>query len=181
VPLTPEERVKVRAHIAIHEAAHAVAALEQGIELKAISMIGPGESQFFTSFGAPASELMRQRPDDMGPVQLAGSSAEMYFFNGAHVTEGYAIDLQIIMAAYHGPPPDQESAQRFLMPWVERARAIVRERRAAIETAAVELMTADGLTRDEIVALVARSEVSPSHLPAGVLPESEDSTGDSTA
>jgi hypothetical protein len=112
---------------------------------------------------------MAAHPDAMGPVLLAGTSAERYFFNGDHVREGYARDIEVIQS-HTGPARDEEHAMATLMPWVERARQIVRERRPAIETLAAVLMSADRLSREQIDDLIERSKVAPSYLPAEVLP-----------
>jgi len=76
------------------------------------------------------------------------------------------------MSVHEGPPPEHKKAQRILRPRVDRARAIVREESAAIETIAAELMTADRLTAEQIAELVKQS--APLFLPDGVLPERQD-------
>jgi ATP-dependent Zn protease len=189
VQLSPEEYKLFRAHVAVHEAAHTVAAIDQGMPVALISMSGegdPGErTAAYTNFGDHAAyELMAEHPDAMGPVLLAGASAEMYFFNGAHVREGYARDIEVIQS-HIGPARDLEHAMAMLQPWVDRARQIVRERRPAIETIAAELMTADGLSRAQIDDLLEQSNIAPRYLPSEVLPpatgESEGGTGGGTA
>jgi ATP-dependent Zn protease len=69
-----------------------------------------------------------------------------------------------------GPTDDLEEAMTWLQPWVDRARTIVREQRDAIETVAAELLTAERLERDEIVALVERSKTDPLRLVGHLAP-----------
>lgn len=172
--LTAEEYRVLRAHMAVHEAGHAVIGIEQGMPVALIVMSGegdPGErTAAYTNYGEHAAyELMAAHPDAMGPVQFAGTSAEKHIFNGRHVRGGYERDLAVIQS-YTGPFRDVEHASAVIEPWVQRALELVRELRPAIETVAAELMTADRLTREEIDALIERSKTAPGHLPSEVLP-----------
>ncbi|HEU5216485.1 MAG TPA: hypothetical protein VFU30_13200 [Gaiellaceae bacterium] len=174
MPLSPEEYLTFRAHVAVHEAGHAVAAIEQGMPVALIVMSAegdPGERTVaYTNFGEhPAYELMAAHPDAMGPVLLAGTSAERYIFNGDHLREGYARDIEVIQS-HTGASPDLEHAMTMLQPWVDRAREIVRAQRPTIETIAAELMTAERLSREEIDDLVEQSKTAPRRLPSEVLP-----------
>jgi hypothetical protein len=105
----------------------------------------------------------------MAPVLLAGTCAENYSFNGAHFREGYALDVETIQA-HTGGTDDIDEAMAWLLPWTERARAIVHERRDEIETVAAALMTADSLERDKIDALVERSKTDPLRLHGHLTP-----------
>jgi ATP-dependent Zn protease len=167
VPLSPEELELLRAHAAVHEAAHAVAALELGLPLDHVAMAGDGinpRTGAYTNFGQyEAWRLMEERPNDMAPMSLAGTSAENYFFNSS-IRDGATVDMQIIGSAGGAPSDDPAEVMEWLQPWVDQTRAIVREKRDAIETVAVALMSTDRLSRAEIEELVERSNTEPVHL-----------------
>ena len=169
----------LRAHLAVHEAGHAVVAITLGMPVALIVMSGegdPGErTAAYTNFGEhPAYELMAAHPDAMGPVQFAGNLAEKHIFSGRHVRGGYERDLAVI-TSYTGPFRDAAHAAAVIEPWVHRAHTMVREERPAIETVAAELMTADGLSREEIDDLIEESKSAPRRLPSEVMPP-EDTT-----
>lgn len=157
-----------RVHAAVHEAAHAVVALSLGIDVAFVEMNGPPEEKFFTNLGRAAEDVMRERPDEMGVMLIAGSSAENTILN-ARSPGGYAIDLEIIRRVRFTRRPTLEEAQTVIEPYVTQARALIAAHRDAIETVATELLTVDRLTGDQIATLVELSKSAPKRLPGWAL------------
>jgi ATP-dependent Zn protease len=174
--LTDEEAAFLRVHVAVHEAGHAIVGLGLGLNVTEISLEGgdPNGARFFVSFDRPAQTLLAEQPELMGPTLIAGTSAEIAILR-AHLTEGYAGDMQAFMNVFGRLT--QEESQAMLQPHVTRARQLVRAHRDAIETVASQLLVSSRLTGDEVRALRERAKTAPIFLPSWAYPVEDDRSG----
>lgn len=171
-----------RAHAFTHEAAHAVAALDQGLEFERVIVLAPGtwlprEGRTGTvaggvEFAPTVVELVTGNPDAALAVLAAGGTAEEVVYDH-HMDEAFDGDLRVwgLGAAELGMTP-LGAVERFVRARVE-ARTWVRSSLPRIEKVAAALAGDHGpfewiplfnrgpweLSSDEVVAAVGSEDI----------------------
>lgn len=160
-------QARLWSHVAVHEAGHAVIGMVLGLPVLEVQ-IGDLESTEFglmaggTKFDAPEGDtrrLMREQPDQMGIVLMAGAASELEFYKGS-ISQGYHEDLKILRRGMGWLEGLNDAQQAVVTRYVAVAIQAVASHRLPIHRTAEALITRHRLSAHEVGEILegARSE-----------------------
>jgi len=152
-------------HIVVHEAGHAVVGTALGFRVLGVQIGGLGSTDFGrmaggTIFDAPEGDtrrLMRDRPDQMGVVLMAGAAAELRFYKGS-IERSYDEDFKILRRGLGWLNALTEAQQATVSGYLESAIQEVADYRLAIERTAQALLKRHRLSGDEFDEIFATAD-----------------------
>lgn len=157
IDLASLTQARLWSHVVVHEAGHAVIGIVLDLPVLEVRIgdLGSTDSGLMaggTKFDAPEGDtrrLMREKPDQMGVVLMAGAAAELEFYKGS-ISQSYDEDLKILRRGMGWLEGLNEGQQAVVTGYVAAAIQAVARHRLPIHRTAEALITRHHLSGHEV-------------------------------
>lgn len=150
-----EADVQVREYTAIHEAGHAIAALEFGVELVSVDVLPRIRFDQPNSLGVTNTYRNGCNPIFMMAYCFAGVIAEATINPTAYEDEGYAGDLSTVTKLAMEAALESMGPPEVTIPWaMKMACGAVKDNLPAVQRVAAALLDRQELTGEEVISIV---------------------------
>ncbi len=162
IDLASLTQARLWSHVAVHEAGHAVIGITLNLPLLEVQIgdLGSTDSGLMAGgarFDAPegdARRLIREKPDQMGVVLMAGAAAELEFYKDS-IGQTYDEDLKILRRGMGWLEGLSDAQQAVVTGYVTAAMQAVARHRLTIHRTAEALIARHHLSGHEVGEILA--------------------------